>query len=190
MTTNNRTPTRHFLIYASNQLKRPSVTDFEDALDGTLTQRVKGTPQGGPISPLIANVFLHYGFDMWMVREYPTVWFERFADDVVVHCVTERQARMVQDAIGRRLAEVGLLMHPDKTRIVYCKDSRRRQDFEQVAFTFCGYMFRPREAFDKVRRREEGLHGFSAGGGPGEADRYEPQGSVLAVASTHQLDTG
>jgi hypothetical protein len=71
------------------------------------------------ISPLLCNVYLHYGFDMWMVREFPTVWFERFADDVVVHCVTERQARLVQDAIGRRLAEVGLLMHPDKTRIVF-----------------------------------------------------------------------
>jgi RNA-directed DNA polymerase len=136
------------LLYVERWLKAPMLMP-----DGTLAPRVKGTPQGGPISPLIANVFLHYGFDMWMVREYPTVWFERFADDVVVHCVTERQARMVQDAIGRRLAEVGLLMHPDKTRIVYCKDSRRRQDYDQVAFTFCGYMFRPREAFDKVRRQ-------------------------------------
>ena len=142
------TDQKWILLYVERWLKAPMLMP-----DGTLTQRVKGTPQGGPISPLIANIFLNYGFDMWMVREYPTVWFERFADDVVVHCVTERQARMVQDAIGRRLAEVGLLMHPDKTRIVYCKDSRRRQDFEQVTFTFCGYMFRPREAFDKVRRQ-------------------------------------
>jgi RNA-directed DNA polymerase len=136
------------LLYVERWLKAPMLMP-----DGTVAQRVKGTPQGGPISPLIANIFLHYGFDMWMVREYPTVWFERFADDVVVHCVTERQARQVQDAIGRRLADVGLLMHPDKTRIVYCKDSRRHQDFEQVSFTFCGYMFRPRKAFDKARKR-------------------------------------
>jgi group II intron reverse transcriptase/maturase len=149
------------LLYVERWLKAPMLIP-----DGTLAQRVKGTPQGGPISPMIANIFLHYGFDMWMVREYPTVWFERFADDVVVHCATERQARQVQDAVGRRLAEVGLLMHPDKTRIVYCKDSRRRLDFEQVSFTFCGYMFRPREAFDKVRKRS--YTGFLPAAAPGK----------------------
>jgi RNA-directed DNA polymerase len=70
--------------------------------DGTLARRTRGTPQGSPISPLIANIFLHYGFDIWMTREFPGVRFERFADDVVVHCVTERQARQVCEAIGRR----------------------------------------------------------------------------------------
>jgi RNA-directed DNA polymerase len=149
------------MLYVERWLKAPMLMP-----DGTLVQRVKGTPQGGPISPLIANVFLHYGFDMWMVREFPTIWFERFADDVVVHCVTERQARVVQDAIGRRLAEVGLLMHPDKTRIVYCKDGRRRLDFEQVSFTFCGYMFRPRKAYDKVRK--ETYTGFLPAVAPGK----------------------
>ena len=126
--------------------------------DGTMVARVKGTPQGGPISPLIANIFLHYGFDLWMTREFPSVQFERFADDVVVHCVTERQARYVRDAIGRRLVEVGLELHPDKTKIVYCKDSRRRQEYELVSFTFCGYTFRPREAFD--RKRKQPFTGF------------------------------
>jgi RNA-directed DNA polymerase len=149
------------LLYVERWLKAPMLMP-----DGILAPRVRGTPQGGPISPLIANVFLHYGFDMWMVREYPTVWFERFADDVVVHCVTERQARLVQDAIGRRLVEVGLLMHPDKTRIVYCKDYKRLQDFEQVSFTFCGYMFRPRKAFDTVRRRS--YTGFLPAVAPGK----------------------
>src|SRR5664279_528813 len=76
---------------------------------------------GGPISPLIANIFLHYGFDSWMVRTFPGVQFERFADDLVVHCVTEGQARYVREAIGRRLVEVGLELHLDKTKIVYCK---------------------------------------------------------------------
>jgi len=102
---------------------------------------------------LIANVFLHYGFDLWMTRTFPGVPFERFADDVVVHCVTERQARNVRDAIGRRLGEVGLALHPDKTKIVYCKDSRRRQEYELVVFTFCGYTFRPREAYDRTRKQ-------------------------------------
>ncbi len=135
------------LLYVERWLKAPMLMP-----DGTLTHRVKGTPQGGPISPLIANVFLHYGFDTWMVREFPGVQFERFADDAVVHCVTERQARQVREAIGLRLAEVGLQLHPDKTRIVYCKDGRRRQDFDLVTFTFCGYAFRPRKAFDKDRK--------------------------------------
>ena len=149
------------LLYVERWLKAPMLMP-----EGTLTQRVKGTPQGGPISPLIANIFLHYGLDMWMAREHPTVWFERFADDVVVHCVTERQARRVQDAIGRRLADIGLLMHPDKTRIVYCKDYKRHQEFEQVSFTFCGYMFRPREAFDKARKKS--YTGFMPAVAPGK----------------------
>jgi retron-type reverse transcriptase len=109
------------LLYVERWLKASMLMP-----DGTMVARVKGTPQGGPISPLIANIFLHYGFDLWMIRKFPGVQFERFADDVVVHCVTERQARYVREAIGRRLVEVGLELHPDKTRIVYCKDSRRR----------------------------------------------------------------
>jgi group II intron reverse transcriptase/maturase len=121
--------------------------------DGTMVARVKGTPQGGPISPLIANIFLHYGFDLWMTREHPSIQFERFADDVVVHCVTERQARQVRAAIGRRLADIGLELHPDKTRLVYCKDTIRRQQYERVSFTFCGYTFRPRRAYDQKRKR-------------------------------------
>ncbi len=142
------TDSKWVLLYVERWLKAPMLMP-----DGTLTHRVKGTPQGGPISPLIANLFLHYGFDIWMVREFPGVVFERFADDAVVHCVTERQARLVRDAIGRRLAEVGLQLHPDKTRIVYCKDSRRRQDYDQVSFTFCGYTFRPRKAYNDVEKK-------------------------------------
>jgi RNA-directed DNA polymerase len=120
------------LMYVERWLKAPMLMP-----DGTVAARVKGTPQGGPISPLIANIFLHYGFDLWMAREYPSVQFERFADDVVVHCVTERQARQVREAIGCRLVGIGLELHPDKTRIVYCKDNRRRQEYELVSFTFC-----------------------------------------------------
>jgi group II intron reverse transcriptase/maturase len=142
------TDSKWVLLYVERWLKAPMLMP-----DGTLTHRVKGTPQGGPISPLIANTFLHYGFDTWMVREFPGVVFERFADDAVVHCVTERQARLVRDAIGRRFADIGLQLHPDKTRIVYCKDSRRRQDYDQVSFTFCGYTFRPRKAYNDVERK-------------------------------------
>jgi RNA-directed DNA polymerase len=94
-------------------------------------------------------LFLHYALDAWMVREFPAVAFERYADDAVIHCVSERQARQLRDAVARRLVEVGLELHPDKTRIVYCKDSNRRGTYEQVSFTFCGFTFRPREAYNK-----------------------------------------
>jgi group II intron reverse transcriptase/maturase len=132
------------LLYVERWLEAPMQRP-----DGTLVQRVKGTPQGSPISPLLANLFLHYALDVWMRREFPQVQFERFADDAVIHCVSERQARLVRDAVARRLVEVGLELHPDKTRIVYCKDSNRRGNYEQVAFTFCGYTFRPRKAYNK-----------------------------------------
>jgi RNA-directed DNA polymerase len=135
------------VMYVERWLKAPVQKP-----DGTLVQRVNGTPQGSPISPVLANLFLHYGLDAWMVREFPTVAFERFADDAVIHCVSERQAREVREAVARRLAEVGLELHPDKTRIVYCKDSNRRGTYEQVAFTFCGFTFRPREAYNKRQR--------------------------------------
>ena len=79
-------------------------------------------PQGAPVSPVLANLFLHYAFDTWMAREFPTIWFERYADDAVLHCVTEAQAREVLAALSDRMVEVGLRLHPDKTRIVYCKD--------------------------------------------------------------------
>ena len=117
--------------------------------DGVLVERDRGTPQGSAISPLLANLFMHYAFDAWMVREFPSITFERYCDDVVVHCGSERQARMVRDAIAARLAQVGLEMHPDKTRIVYCKDADRRDTHEVTSFTFLGYTFRPRLAKNK-----------------------------------------
>jgi RNA-directed DNA polymerase len=141
------------VMYVERWLKAPMQRP-----DGTLVQRVKGTPQGSPISPVLANLFLHYALDAWMAREFPTILFERFADDAVIHCVSERQARHVRDAVARRLVEVGLELHPDKTRIVYCKDSRRRGAYEQVSFTFCGYTFRPRKAYNK--RTGEVFTGF------------------------------
>jgi len=95
---------------------------------------------------VLANLFMHYAFDTWLEREFPTVTFERFADDAVVHCVTERQAREVLAALEDRMAQVGLRLHPDKTKIVYCKDQRRRGVHELTSFTFLGYTFRPRGA--------------------------------------------
>lgn len=114
--------------------------------DGTLVPREKGTPQGSPISPLLANLFMHHAFDLWIVRQYPDCPFERYADDVIVHCDTEEQARQVLEAIGERMRQVGLELHPDKTRIVYCKDGRRRGNAEHTSFDFLSYRFQTRRA--------------------------------------------
>ena len=120
--------------------------------DGTLAERSRGTPQGSAVSPVLANLFMHYAFDCWLEREFPTVEFERYADDAVVHCVTERQARQVWAALEVRMAEVGLRLHPDKTKIVYCKDDNRPGSAEHTAFTFLGYQFCPRTVRGKHGR--------------------------------------
>jgi RNA-directed DNA polymerase len=114
--------------------------------DGTREERTRGTPQGGVISPLLANLFLHYAFDLWMHRTYPAIRFERYADDAIVHCRTERQASTVLAAIRGRFEQCGLQLHPTKTRIVYCHDDRRPKEYAHIAFDFLGYTFQPRQA--------------------------------------------
>ena len=133
------TQLRWVLLYVERWLKAPLQMD-----NGTLVQRDRGTPQGSAISPLLANLFLHYAFDRFLAREFPEVSFERYADDAVVHCATEAKARQVLAAITERMAQVGLELHPDKTRIVYCKDDDRRGSHEHERFNFLGYTFRPR----------------------------------------------
>jgi RNA-directed DNA polymerase len=132
------------LLYVRRWVKAPLQLP-----DGTLQERDKGTPQGSAVSPVLANLFLHYAFDMFLEREFPAVEFERYADDAVVHCVTERQARQVREALTARLAELGLELHPGKTKIVYCKDSMRHGEHDTVTFTFLGYSFRPRQVKGK-----------------------------------------
>lgn len=128
-------------LYVSRWLRAPVQRP-----DGTMEERTKGTPQGGVISPLLANLFLHYAFDLWMRRSFPNIRFERYADDAIVHCGSERQARAVLDAIRSRFEQCGLELHPVKTRIVYCKDADRTGDFEHIKFDFLGYTFQPRRA--------------------------------------------
>jgi group II intron reverse transcriptase/maturase len=117
--------------------------------DGTLTARHRGTAQGSAVSPVLANLFMHYALDTWLTRTHPTVVFERYADDVVVHCHSEIEAREVLAGIAQRMEQVGLELHPDKTQIVYCKDNNRPRRYERTAFTFLGYTFRPRPARDR-----------------------------------------
>jgi len=126
-------------------VKRWLATPIQSA-DGRLAPRNRGTPQGSAISPVLANLFMHYAFDMWMARTFPAVPFERYCDDAVVHCVSQRQAHQVRQAIEDRMVEVGLRLHPDKTRIVYCKDANRTGVHEHTSFTFLGFTFRPRGA--------------------------------------------
>lgn len=129
------------LLYIERWLKAPLQRP-----DGTVVDRTAGTPQGGVISPLLANIFMHHAFDDWMRRHYSAVPFERYADDAIIHCVSEAQAKHVLEAIRQRLGQCGLELHPMKTKIVYCKDDDRRGEYEQVAFDFLGYTFQPRRA--------------------------------------------
>lgn len=130
---------RWVLLYVERWLKAPLQRE-----DGTLVARERGTPQGSAISPLLANLFLHYAFDAWMARNHPTVRFERYCDDVIVHAASEKHARELREAIAGRLAECGLELNERKTRIVYCKDVDRRGSYEHERFDFLGYTFRPR----------------------------------------------
>jgi RNA-directed DNA polymerase len=126
-------------------------------IDGKRVERERGTPQGGVVSPLLANLFLHYTIDMWMRRHLRSVRLCRYADDGVVHCQSEVQARLVLKRLQKRLSECGLELHPEKTRIVYCKDVNRTAQYPTVQFTFLGYTFRPRKVVDKYSRMYVGF---------------------------------
>jgi group II intron reverse transcriptase/maturase len=132
------------LLYVRRWLQAPLQQS-----DGTLLRRDRGTPQGSAVSPVLANLFLHYAFDAWMAREFPTIGFERYCDDAVVHCISQRQARFVLRAIEERMRQVGLTLHPEKTKIVYCRDDNRRDSHEHIEFTFLGYTFCERSAQTK-----------------------------------------
>jgi len=126
--------------------------------EGIKHDRTKGVSQGGVTSPLLANLFMHYAFDLWMKRAFPGCPFERFADDAVIHCKTEAEAREVLEALEKRMAECYLELHPDKTRIVYCKDDKRKLEHENIKFDFLGYTFKARRS--KNQRTGEIFTGF------------------------------
>ncbi|AGJ98650.1 Putative reverse transcriptase [Wolbachia endosymbiont of Drosophila simulans wNo] len=129
------------ILYVERWMKAPI-----QLADGSKVVRNKGVPQGGSVSPIISNIFMHHAFDMWMRQNYPTIPFERYVDDAMVHCKTQKQAKFIKDKIEERLAEFKLKLHPEKTQIVYCKDDNRRDEFPIQSFDFLGYTFRPRLA--------------------------------------------
>ena len=126
-------------LYIRRWLQAPVQYD-----DGTLEQRNRGTPQGGVISPLLANLFLHYAFDRWVEGHWPGIQFERYADDIICHCRTESEARKLLSVLMQRFKACGLELHPAKTRIVYCKCWNNKEDHDRISFDFLGFTFRPR----------------------------------------------
>jgi RNA-directed DNA polymerase len=121
--------------------------------DGALVTRNRGTPQGSVVSPVLANLFLHYVFDCWMRRKYPAIPFERYADDAICHCQSEAQALELRQALEQRFAECKLQLHPRKTQVIYCKDANRSEQYPERSFDFLGYTFRPREAVNRKGER-------------------------------------
>lgn len=121
--------------------------------DGTVVQRTRGTPQGGVVSPLLANLFLHYAFDKWLQKHHPNKPWCRYADDGLVHCHSEAQAHYMLKVLRQRFEECGLEFHPEKTKIVYCKDDRRTGNYHNTTFDFLGYTFRRRSCKDARANR-------------------------------------
>jgi RNA-directed DNA polymerase len=135
------------LLYIERWLTAPM-----EMADGTRGERTRGTPQGGVVSPLLANLFLHYAFDRWVTEHLRSVRFCRYADDGVIHCKSQAQAEYVLRRVAERFRACGLELHPEKTRIVYCRDVNRPAEYPMVQFTFLGYTFRPRKTVDKYGR--------------------------------------
>lgn len=138
---------RWVLLYIERWLKAPLRKQ-----DGSLSARDKGTPQGGVVSPILANLFMHYAFDAWVRRELPGVPFCRYADDGLLHCRSRKQAEHVLQRVCARFRQCGLEIHPDKSGLVYCKDVHRTEEYPRISFDFLGYTFRPRRCVDRQGR--------------------------------------
>lgn len=132
------------ILYIERWLKTPFIMS-----NGEVKERIKGTPQGGVISPVLANLFLHYVFDDFMSKEFPSIPFERYADDGVTHCVSLKQAKYLIRKLQERFEKFGLELNLTKTKIVYCKDDDRKGEYENISFDFLGYTFKPRGAKNK-----------------------------------------
>jgi len=141
------TDNKWIILYVERWLKAPMQT-----AEGTLVNRNLGTPQGGVISPLLSNLFLHYVFDVWMTTHHKDKPWSRYADDGLAHCKTEREAKELLADLKQRFAACKLELHPDKTKIVYCKDGKRKSEYPDTKFKFLGYEFRRRMAKDQKQK--------------------------------------
>jgi RNA-directed DNA polymerase len=137
------------VLYIKRWLEAPVITKSGEQIK----KQGKGTPQGGVISPLLANLFLHYAFDKWLEKTDGSVKFTRYADDVILHCNTKVHAERVLKLVHERMESVGLELHPRKTKIVYCRDHRRKESYREVKFDFLGYSFQPRTAYSKTKKK-------------------------------------
>ena len=166
------------LLYIDRWLKAPAMLE-----GGELVAREQGTPQGGVISPLLANLFLHYAFDAWVGRAMPGVTFERYADDIICHCRSEREARELWRVVDERFATCGLVLHPQKTKLVYCKDTNRTGEHDCISFDFLGYTFRPRLA----RWRGGALRSLvPAGGEPHGSEGHQARGAQMGPSAAQR----
>ena len=143
------TTEKWMVLYIERWLKAPI-----QHRDGRREESQRGTPQGGVISPLLANLYLHYAFDTWMGRSFPEVKFERYADDIVIHCESKEQSEQIERELAARLQECSLTLHPEKTKVVYCKDGTRKGTYPTKKFTFLGYTFQPRKARNQYTKKD------------------------------------
>jgi RNA-directed DNA polymerase len=180
------------LLYIERWLKAPVQME-----DGSVVPRSAGTPQGGVISPLLANLFLHYAFDTWMARSFPRIPFERYADDAICHCKSAEEAQALWGVLADRFAVCKLVLHPEKTKIVYCKDANRCGDFPNQAFDFLGFSFRARKTVWQgtihaarlhARGKSESAEGHQSDDpalDSSSSQRQVPAGSGQGVQSVH-----
>ena len=175
------TECRWVLLYIERWLKAPVQME-----DGSIVPRTAGTPQGAVISPLLANLFLHYTFDMWMARNYPHIPFERYADDAICHCRSVEEARELWRALADRFVACNLVLHPEKTQIVYCKDANRQGDFPVIAFDFLGFRFRARKTMWRKGERRIFAHSFQPAASPKALKRISR--TVRSWALHHRSD--
>ena len=165
------------LLYIERWLKAPVQME-----DGSVVPRTAGTPQGGVISPILANLFLHYAFDMWMARTFPHIPFERYADDVICHCKSAEEAQALWSALADRFAACKLVLHPEKTKIVYCKDANRRGDFPNHRSTFSASI--PSQEDDVARDYPRAR--LPARRQPEGADGHQPDDPALGASSSQR----
>ena len=177
----NHTDCRWVLLYVERWLKVPVQME-----DGSIVPRTAGTPQGGVISPLLANLFMHYSFDMWMSRTYPHIPFERYADHAICHCRSVEEARELWRALTDRSTTCKLVLHPEKTKIVYCKDANRRDDFPVIAFDFLGFQFRARKSMWGKGEKRIFAHNFLPAASPKALKRIKR--TIRGWALHHRSD--